>query len=69
MSSAALGNVCAAVKAINDMTNNIDNFHETINLLQTNLIDPMQKEKDEKKVASTQTQPKQSEISTESPLL
>jgi len=49
VSSAALGNVCTTVQAINDMTNNIDYFHKTINLLQTDLIDPMQKENDEKK--------------------
>lgn len=69
VSSAALGNVCTTVQAINDMTNNIDNFHNTINLLQRDLINPMQKENDEKKVASTQTQPKPREISTESSLL
>lgn len=69
MSSAAFGNVYVTVQAINDMTNNIDHFHETINLLQTDLINPMQKENDEKKVASTQTQSKQSETSSEPPLL
>jgi len=69
VSSAAFGNVYVTVQAINDMTNNIDHFHETINLLQTDLINPMQKENDEKKVASTQTQSKQSETSSEPPLL
>lgn len=37
------------------MVNNNKHFYETVSGLQKDLIDPMQKQNDNKKVASTQT--------------
>lgn len=55
MASAAIGNINSAVKWISDSANNKDKFHETISLLETDLINPMQKENMDKKTVSTQT--------------
>lgn len=59
MTSAALGNICTTVQLINDIANNKDDFLKIVHLLQTDLINPMQKENNDKKVASTQTPFKQ----------
>lgn len=48
------------------MVNNKKHFNETVSVLQKDLIDPMQKENDDKKVASTQTYAKQPESTSES---
>lgn len=55
MASAAIGNVNSAVKWISDSANNKDKFYETIYLLETDLIKPMQKENEDKKNIGTQT--------------
>ncbi|XP_050527774.1 proteasome inhibitor PI31 subunit [Daktulosphaira vitifoliae] len=70
VSSAALGNIATVIKYIMDMPNNRDDFLGTVNILQKDLIDPMQIISDDKKAASTQTQfqAKLAET-TESPLL
>lgn len=69
VTSAALGNICTTVQLINDIANNKDDFLKTIHLLQTDLINPMQKENNDKKIATTQTQLNQLESSSESSLL
>lgn len=70
MSSAALGNIKVTVLWISDMLKNKENFQKTVIMLQKDLIDPMQKESNDKKAVSTQTQSKQPENTTESsPLL
>jgi len=55
VASAAIGNVDSAVKSISDSANNKDEFYETINLLETDLIKPMQKENEDKTNVGTQT--------------
>lgn len=59
MSSAALGNIATTLQYINDIKNNKDNFFKIINLLQKDLINPMQEKNVEKKTVSTQTLPKE----------
>lgn len=55
VSSAAFGDISTVVQYISDIEKNKDNFHETVELLQKDLINPMQKESEVKRVASTQT--------------
>lgn len=55
MSSAAFGDISTVVQCISDMETNKDSFHGTVNMLQKDLVSPMQKENDDKKAASTQT--------------
>lgn len=55
MSSAAFGDISTVVQYINDMEKNKDSFLQTVNMLKKDLINPMQKESDDKKAASTQT--------------
>jgi len=55
VASAAIGNINSAVKWISDSANNKEKFYETISLLETDLINPMQKENMDKKTVSTQT--------------
>jgi len=55
VSSAAVGNIDVTVEYINDLVNNRDNFLKIISLIQNDLINPMQREKDDKKTAGTQT--------------
>lgn len=67
MASVALGNILTTVQLIKNFSNNKDDFLKTINLLQMNLINPMQK--DDKKIATTQTQLKQFGNNSQSSLL
>jgi len=55
VASAAIGNINSAVKWISDSANNKDKLHETIGLLETDLINPMQKENMDSKTVGTQT--------------
>lgn len=59
MSSAALGDISTTIQYINDIKNNKDDFFKTINLLQNDLINPMQEKEVEKKSVGTQTSPKE----------
>jgi hypothetical protein len=47
------------------MVNNKKHFNETVSALQKDLIDPMQKKNDDKKVASTQTYKRKPESTSE----
>jgi len=55
VASAAIGNINSAVEWICDSENNKDKFYETIHLLETDLIKPMQKENEDKTNVGTQT--------------
>lgn len=55
VSSAAFGDISTVVQCINNMAKNKDTFRETVNMLLRNLINPMKKIKDDRKIASTQT--------------
>lgn len=71
MTSAAISDIYTTAQLIRDNVEyNKDDFFKTVNLLQMDLINPMQKENnDKKKVATTQTRSIQPESSTESSLL
>lgn len=58
MSSAAIGDIGTTIQYINDIKNNKDDFFKIINLLQNDLINPMQENNAEKKTIGTQTLPK-----------
>lgn len=55
MSSATIDNIDMAVKYINDVLNNKDIFLKTIEVIQKDLINPLPRENDDRKNASTQT--------------
>ncbi|XP_025416285.1 proteasome inhibitor PI31 subunit isoform X2 [Sipha flava] len=65
VSSGAIGNTITTAQYISDMVNNKKHFNETVSALQKDLIDPMQKKNDDKKVASTQTYKRKPESTSE----
>lgn len=56
VSSAAIGDISTTIQYMNDIKNNEDDFFKIINLLQKDLINPMQEKNDDQNTVGTQTE-------------